>query len=123
MKHLTNTAARLLLGLSVLPTALLLPAIAAADAAAPSTKAQIEHAERGATPAHTTKAQVEAVERAAAPAPATVPQSDHPTVPSSGSGDAAAWQLAVSAAFGAALAGGVIVASRQLTSHRHPVAS
>jgi hypothetical protein len=118
MKHLTNTAARLLLGLSVLPTALLLPAIAAADAAAPSTKAQIEHAERGATPAHTTKAQVEA-----APAPATVPQSDHPTVPSSGSGDAAAWQLAVSAAFGAALAGGVIVASRQLTSHRHPVAS
>ena len=71
MSHLTKTnAARLLLTLTVLPTAVLVPTIAAADAATPSTKAQIEHAEQ--LSAHTvTKAQVEHAERASATTTAT----------------------------------------------------
>ena len=70
MRHLTNPSARLLLALTVLPTALLVPTIAAADSSAPSTTAQIEHAEQ--LSAHTvTKAQVEHAERASATTTAT----------------------------------------------------
>ena len=76
MSHLRNPAtARLLLTLSVLPTALLVPTIAAADTAAPSTKAQVEHAEQLSARA-ATKAQVEHAERAsatAAPGPSRGP--------------------------------------------------
>ncbi len=127
MSHLTNTAAaRLLLTLTVLPTALLVPTIAAADTTPPSTKAQIEHAEQ--LSARTvTKAQVERSERAAATTTATTATrtttSTTQSPAHSGEGDAAAWQLAVSAVLGAAVAGGVMVTSRQLTNHRRPLAS
>ena len=126
MSHLTNTAAaRLLLTLTVLPTALLVPTIAAADTTPPSTKAQIEHAEQ--LSARTvTKTQVERSERAAATTTATrtttTTTTRSPATSGAGGGDAAAWQLAASAAFGAALTGGVLLTSRRIVDHR-PLAS
>ncbi len=127
MRHLTNpSAARLLLALTVLPTALLVPTIAAADSSAPRTKAQIEHAEQ--LSAHTvTKAQVEHAERASATTTATrtttTTTTRSPVTSGAGGGDAAAWQLAVSAALGAALTGGVLITSRRIVDHRRPLAS
>lgn len=126
MSQLTNpTAARLLLALSVLPTALLVPAAATA-ATAPSTKAQVEHAEQQAATG-TSKAQVEHAERTTSSRTTstgtTTSTSRPPATGTSGGDDAAAWQLALSAALGAALTGGVVLASRQVTTHRRPLAS
>jgi len=104
--------------LSALPI-LLMPSAAAADTAprgastTPTTKAAIEHAERQVADAGpTSKAQIEHRERgqrgtAADQGGSRAPLS--PTAPSS-SGDtgAAAWQLALSAALGAAVTGGVV---------------
>jgi len=133
MSHLTNPAARLLLALSAVPAVLLLPTSAAADAGTPSTKAQIEHAElQSAGTTSLTKAQIEHSERTSATATgATTTTTRTTTVQpvgisnsgSSGSGDAAAWQLALSAALGAAVTGGALVTARQVSAHRHPLAS
>lgn len=107
------------LALSALPV--FLP-VAVADTSPSRTKAQIEHAEREATGrTGPTKAQIEQREREQG-----LPGEGQGTAPStpvsSGSGDAAAWQLALSAALGATLMGGVVVVSRQVSHHRHAVA-
>ncbi len=88
-----------------------------------NTKAAIEHAESQAVATTPSKAQIEHQERAQqSTGGMSQPQSPQLPSPASGGGGAAAWQLALSAAFGATLAGGVLVASRQMTNHRHAVA-
>lgn len=116
------------LALSALPILLGPSGATASSAPDGATKAGIEHAERlslaGDGP---TKAQIERQEREQSAANASQGGSRQQRPPSSPSspGDtgAAAWQLALSAALGAALTGGVVVASRQVTHHRHAVAS
>jgi len=91
------------------------------------TKAQIEHEERQATAGPMSKAQIEHQEMTAADATsgtsgstsgaASTAQSQ-PIDSSSSSGDAAAWQLAVSAALGAAVTGAAFVGARQVARHR-----
>jgi hypothetical protein len=113
------------LTLAALP---LLPVVAVADTGPHPSKAQIEYQERAAAASqHPTKAQVEYAERSQAGAngPATADGSRSRTgtqAPISDNGDAAAWQLALSAAVGAALSGGVVLASRQVSRHRQAVA-
>jgi len=95
----------------------LLPAAALATTD-PGPKAAIEHAERqAAAPTHPTKAQVEHHE-----ARLSVPTSPDPQPASGLTSDAALWQLAMSAALGAALTGAVVVASRRM-GQRHHVAT
>ena len=122
MSHVTHgRGATLALALSTLPF-VLLPVAAGADTAPPSTKAAIEHAEQQAsTPTHPTKAQVEREESTTSrPGGQQVtPSSTH----SSGGVDATAWQLALSAALGALVTGGVIVGSRRFGHHGAAVAS
>jgi hypothetical protein len=101
-----------------------LPAVAVAGETTPSlTKAQIEHAEVVARLAGTTKAQVEHAERVRlsqdSAAPTTVPA---PSRPAAAPGDATNWQLALSAALGAAVAGTGVVAARRLGQHAAAVA-
>jgi hypothetical protein len=124
MLHLTprphrprHRVAALTLALSALPL-VLLPAAALATTD-PGPKAAIEHAEmQAAGPTHPTKAQVEHHE-AQLPVPAS-----HDPEPSSGStGDAALWQLAMSAGLGAVLTGAVVVTSRRIGQHRHVATS
>jgi uncharacterized protein HemX len=112
-----HRVAALTLALSALPL-VLLPAAALATTD-PGPKAAIEHAERQAAgPTHPTKAQIEHRE-AQPPAPAR-----HTQQPQSGStGDAALWQLAISAGLGAALTGAVVVTSRRVGQHHHHVAT
>ena len=120
MSHVTHRrAATLALGLSALPL-VLLPAAAGADTA-PTTKAAIEHAEQQATtPTHPSKAQVEHDEIVP-----TQPAGQEVTPSSSSSGgvDAAAWQLALSAALGALVTAGVVVGSRRFGHRGEAVAS
>ena len=125
MSHLTKPAARLLLGLSALPAVLLLPTSAAADTGAHRTKAQIEYAERqAASSAPSTQAQSEYAERQAAGTTAASLTRGHAGSRSGGSdNDAAAWQLALSAALGAAVTGGALVTAHQVAQHRRPLAS
>jgi hypothetical protein len=113
-----HRAAALALALSAL-TLVLLPAAALAATTFPSPKAAIEHAEmQAAGPTHPTKAQVEHHE-AQLPVPAR-----HDPQPESGStGDAALWQLAMSAGLGAVLTGVVVVTSRRIGQHRHVATS
>lgn len=81
-------------------------------------KAAIEHAERqSAAPTHLTKAQVEQHETQL-----SVPTTPDPQPTSGSTGDAALWQLAMSAALGAALTGAVLVTSRRM-GQRHHVAT
>jgi len=95
----------------------LLPAAALATTN-PAPKAAIEHAERqAAAPNQPNKAQIEHHE-----AQAPVPASPHSQPESGSTGDAALWQLAMSAALGAALTGAVVVASRRM-GQRHHVAT
>ena len=113
-------AASLALALSALPL-VLLPAAAGADTA-PSTKAAIEHAEQAAaTSAHPSKAQVEHDEVAPSrqAGQLVTPSSSDP----SGGLDASAWQLALSAALGALVTGGIVVGSRRFGHHGAAVAS
>jgi hypothetical protein len=107
----------------------LLVPIAVADSTTPPTKAQVEHDERLARPpSHPTKAQIEHDEHVRASSGPGQPSaagggsaSSIPTGPNGG--DAAAWQLALSAALGAAVTGGgVLLASRHVNQHRHAVA-
>jgi hypothetical protein len=109
--HRRHHVAALTLALSAMPL-VLLPAAALATTD-PGPKAAIEHAEhQAAATTHPTKAQVEHREaRPAAPA--------DPQPVSASTGDAAAWQLAMSAALGAALTGAVVVTSRRIGRHRH----
>ena len=103
---------------------LLVPADAAADTARGATKAGIEHSERMAAGADgLSKAQIEQREREQSTSGGGARQQPAQPSPSSSNGSgAAAWQLALGATLGAVLAGGVVVASRQVT-HRHAVAS
>jgi hypothetical protein len=113
-----HRAAALALALSAL-TLVLLPAAALAATTFPSPKAAIEHAERQAAGAtQPNKAQIEHHE-AQLPVPAR-----HDPQPESGStGDAALWQLAMSAGLGAVLTGAVVVTSRRIGQHRHVATS
>lgn len=92
-------------------------------------KAAIEYSERQATGSGgLTKAQIEQREREQAGSGGTrtgssTQQNPPPTIPAGGDSGAAAWQLALSAALGAVMAGGFVVAARQVGHHRHPVAS
>jgi hypothetical protein len=98
------------------------PAVAA-DNAPSRTKAGIEYAERqvAATTDLPSKAQVERDERESAGG--TGPRSpEGGTGSTGGDGGAAAWQLGLSAALGAALTGGVLVAAQQMRHHRQAVA-
>jgi hypothetical protein len=115
--HPRHRAAALALALSAVPL-VLLPAVALATTD-PGPKAAIEHAERQAAgPTQPNKAQIEHHE-AQLPAPAS-----HDPQPQSGStGDAALWQLAMSAGLGAALTGAVVVTSRRMSRHHHVVTS
>jgi hypothetical protein len=116
-----HRVAALTLALSVLPT-VLLPVSAVAATTFPSPKAAIEHAERQAAeatqPNQPNKAQIEHHE-AQLPVPASQDRQ-----PESGStGDAALWQLALSAGLGAVLTGAVVVTSRRVGQHRHVATS
>ena len=130
MSHtLHRTTVRLMLAAAVLSGSVLVPGAAAlATGPAPTVKAQVEYAERQAMAAdHPTKAQVEYAERsrpaaAAGAAGPSVTAATTSSTPSTGR-DAAPWELAVSAAFGAALAGGVIVTSRRVLDHRRVLVS
>ena len=92
-------------------------------------KAAVEYAERQAAGNDgLSKAQIEQREREQAQSGGTrtggsSQQNPGPTVPSGGDGGAAAWQLALSAALGAVMAGGLLSAARQVNHHRRPVAS
>ena len=103
---------------------LLGPTDASADTAGGATKAGIEHSERLAAGADgPSKAQIEQREREERTTGGGAKQQPAPSVPSSpGGSGAAVWQLALSAALGAVLTGGVILASRQV-SQRHVMAS
>jgi hypothetical protein len=113
------------LALGTLP--LLVP-IAVAASTRPPTKAQVEHYERSARTAHPTKAQIERDEHARASSgpgqPSAAGGGSAPSILTGPNGsDAAAWQLALSAALGAAVTGGgVLLASRHVNQHRHAVA-
>ena len=116
----TVHAAAAAAGLALVALPVFLP-VAVADTTR-SNKAQIEHAERAATgPNGPTKAQIEQREREQGLTGEG--QGTAPSTPvSSGAGDAAAWQLALSAALGAAVMGGIVVVSRQVSQHQHAVA-
>lgn len=113
------------LALSTSPLLLAVPA--AADTSG-GTKAGIEYAERLASGGdRPTKAQIERDERSQAGSGSGSDRSNKPehgtTVPTGADSGAAAWQLVLSAGLGAVVAGGVLAAGRQVSSHRHPVAS
>ena len=113
----SHRAAALALALSALPL-VLLPAVALATTG-PGPKAAIEHAERQAAEAtRPSKAQIEHRE-----AQLPVPASQEPQPESGSTGDAALWQLAMSAGLGAALTGAVVVTSRRVGQHRHVATS
>lgn len=121
MTHLSRPAAAVAaLVLSALPC-LVSPSSATADTA--TTKAGIEHVERlAATSDHPSKAQIERQERESATVGGT--DSRPVDVPSSpgGSSDPVVWQLALSAAAGAALTGGAVIAGRKVNQQGHAVA-
>lgn len=112
------------LTLSATPLVLAPPAVADSGG-----KAAVEFAERQAAGSDgPSKAQIEQREReqaqsGGARAGGSSPQNPESTVPPGSDGGAAAWQLALSAALGAVMAGGVLVAARQVNQHRRPVAS
>ena len=111
-----HRVATLALALSALPL-VLLPTVALATTD-PGPKAAIEHAERQAAGAtQPNKAQIEHHE-----AQLPVPASHDPQPESGSTGDAALWQLAMSAGLGAALTGAVVVTSRRIGQH-HDVAT
>jgi hypothetical protein len=125
MRHISRPAAAVsTIVLSAL-CYLIVPSGANADAApVVGTKAGIEHAERLAAgePVPSTKAQIEHHERASSLVDS--PAREAPVgVPAPSNNSVAAWQLAFSAALGAALTGGVLLAARQVNHHRQAVAA
>ena len=119
-RHPRHRVAALTAALAALAL-VLLPAAALATTN-PAPKAAIEHAERqaavAAEPDQPNKAQIEHHE-----AQVPVPASAHPQPESGSTGDAALWQLAMSAALGAALTGAVVVASRRMGPRPHVATS
>jgi hypothetical protein len=117
------TVATLTLTAALAVTPLLCSAAAAAEGgnSATRSKAAIEHDERVAAAAPSTKAQIEHDEMTVRDTGTSgSEQSDRITngqTPATG-GDAAAWQLAVSAALGAAVTGAAFVGARQVAHHR-----
>jgi hypothetical protein len=119
---IVTAAAGAALALSTLP---LLPAIATADGDGRLTTAQVEYAERqAANRGHPTKAQIEAAERTNETQRSTSEDAGSlpRRAPLPGGDDAAAWQIALSAALGAALTGAAVLGARQATRHGHAVA-
>jgi hypothetical protein len=105
------------LALAALPL-VLLPTVALATTG-PGPKAAIEHAERQAAGAtQPNKAQIEHHE-----AQLPVPASQDPQPESGSTGDAAFWQLVMSAGLGAAVTGAVVVTSRRIGQHHHVATS
>ena len=121
MTHLSRPAAAVAaLVLSALPC-LVSPSSAAADTA--TTKAGIEHAERLAAGGdHPSKAQIEREERESATVGGTDRRPVETPSSPSGSSDPVVWQLALSAAAGAALTGGAVMAGRKVNQQGHAVA-
>ena len=123
MRHISRPAAAVsTIALSAL-CYLMVPNGANADTApVTGTKAGIEHAERSAAgEGGLSKAQIERDERASnagSNAERRAPAGD----PVSGNDGATQWQLAFSAFLGAAVTGGVVVATRQVNQHRHAIA-
>ena len=121
MRNVPHTVARLAIAAAVVPAALLVPVTAAlADGSAPSTKAQIEHAEQLAAPT-SNKAQIEHAEQARATVHPVRPSDVTPTRSTSPGPEV--WQLAASAAGGALATGVAMVAGRRLADHPRPLAS
>ena len=134
MKHIARVGATgAALTLASLP---LLPMVAVAQEEPVPNRAQIEYQERVSAPlrlhygtelGQPTKAQIEYLERTSAAASSSSTSGSGSQVQSqpstSDSGDAAVWQLAVSAAAGALLTGGVVLASRNMGRHRHALSS
>ena len=126
MSNISRPAAAVAaLALSAMPF-LLAPSPASADTAAGATKAAIEHDERLAAGGnHPSKAQIERQERAerdsATSGGSTERRPLETPSPSGGGGDPVVWQLALSAAAGAALTGGAVIAGRKV-NHGHAVA-
>ena len=113
------------IGLSAIFLLFIPTAAAAAAEPVATTKAGIEYTERLAAEQLRSKAQVERDERASqSPASRTIGGGALPGAVDrhSSGGGAAAWQLALSAALGAAVTGGLVVASRQINQHRHAIA-
>jgi hypothetical protein len=115
-------------GLALSSIPLLGPAVVAAETT-PQTKAQIEHQESLAAGSTSKgKAQIEYQERLATDSArpgsgaADSAGSAQTSSPVSSGGDAAAWQLALSALLGAAVTGGVVMVTRQVGNHRQAVA-
>ena len=102
-----------------------MPTGASADTApAGSTKAGIERAERvAAGGTGLSKAQIEQNERVSVSGGSSPALRSPVGTPASSDNSAAAWQLAFSAALGAALTGGVVLATRQVNHHRHAIAA
>lgn len=116
-RHPRHRVAAVALALAALPL-VLLPATALATTD-PGPKAAIEHAEHQAAEASVpNKAQIEHHE-----AQPLVPASRHPQPASGSTGDAARWQLALSAGLGAALTAAVVLTSRRVGQHRHVATS
>lgn len=110
------------LALSTSPLLLAVPA--AADTSG-STKAGIEYAERQASGGdRPNKAQIEKGEReqGTGGGGGAVQEPAPSSGSSTGTNGTTAWQLALSAALGAGLTGGVVVASRQVSQRRQAVA-
>ena len=116
-----SKSVRVTRGLSVVglaASAAFLPVVAfAADEPAPVNKAQVEYVERQATP-NPPKAQVEHDERSDAGQPGRTEESTSGSS-SSGGLDAPAWQLALSAAGGAVVAGAAVVGTSRVRRHQH----
>jgi len=126
---MTDTTARAATVATLTLTALLAAApmlatsATAADDGGSSTsrsKAAIEHDEWVAAAAPSTKAQIEHEETASRDAGTTGSPADRSTSSqtATGGGDAAAWQLAASAALGAVITGAAFVGARQVSMHR-----
>jgi hypothetical protein len=112
----------------------LLPMVAVAQEEPLPNRAQIEYQERVSAPlrlhygtevGQPTKAQVEYMERTNAATSSTSGSGSQVQSQSStsDSGDAAVWQLAVSAAVGALITGGFVLTSRGVVRHRHALSS
>jgi hypothetical protein len=84
-------------------------------------KAAIEHQEllsAASTNQPSSKAQIEHQEMTARDSSSSTSTSTDPAGSASSSGDAAVWQLAISAALGAALTGSAFLGARQMANHR-----
>ena len=115
----TSVASLSLTAFLVVAPALGATAAAADGTGSTGTKAQVEYSERLAAAEPSTKAAIEhreMLERQSSTGSQTTQVS--PDSGTTSSGDAAAWQLALSAALGALVTGVAFVGGRQVSSHR-----